>query len=835
MSAARTPPCDVVCTTFRGVSPTPAHVDTHTWADFVCQVLPALVASTRRDPQDASDKARAVAKKRFAGFVLAPVYGRRVDSAVGAHTALAIDVDALPGNDLRALLKQAKRLGACAVYETPSSTDDAPRVRVIAALRRPLPPAQVPAARLALAAALGLDPEACGTARALPASQVMFAGRFRSDRERGIWTYEGNAWRPPSVRTQERPASRDPVGESQRLRSRGTAVPGAFPFDAPPDLSAVGSCVPPAGTDGDRHLLVRALGGWLARRGYSPEAVAEAVRLHIPASDPAERATQALDAARRVLAGLESPGWDALSAWADLYGRGRKTLKRLEAACRDPREPEGWGAEGLGAAAVWSEWWARYWPRLQARSAATASYHGKRSAAKAERAAANAAALAESAPGLDGLECDDEGRPLGTVDNTIRCVRHFLGHALGLDVATGAAVLLESVRLDRGPGETLEPGPWRDMYTTRMQAALNRLRIRHAYAGDTRSAVYAVASERPIDVLGDWLRALAGAWDGKARVDGALARYWRADDEPLTTVVSRIMLLGIAARGLHPGCELHTVPVLIGQQGCGKSSSLKALMWGERANWPDPTAAHGYGAGRRYCGSKLEIGKKDALASIRGHLVWELAELASVKRADIDDVKAWITQSADTFRPPFAHEDVTYQRTVAPIANVNPDSTGHVVINRDTSGGRRWAPVRVAPGYVWDESSTHRLGVREAELIRDREQLLGEAARRVLDGEPWHPTAAEAALLAPAVAEVSEDPTRGDPWYAPIARWARAQDARKGFAIAAVFHSALDMVDVAKHSRGEALRIAHVLRDLGYVCGAPNNGVRKWRKMEAGT
>jgi predicted P-loop ATPase len=364
-----------------------------------------------------------------------------------------------------------------------------------------------------------------------------------------------------------------------------------------------------------------------------------------------------------------------------------------------------------------------------------------------------------------------------------------------------------------------------------MQAALNRLRIRHAYASDTRNAVYAVASERPIDVLGDWLRRLAEEWDGEPRVDGALAYYWRAEAGPLTTAVSRVMLLGVAARGLKPGCELHTVPVLIGAQGCGKSSSLKALMWGARANWPDPTAAHGYGAGRRYCGSKLEIGKKDALASIRGHLVWELAELASVKRADIDDVKAWITQSADTFRPPFAHEDVTYQRTVAPIANVNPDSTGHVVINRDTSGGRRWAPVRVAPGYVYEDARTHRLGVREAELIRDREQLLGEAARRVLDGEQWHPTDAEAALLAPAVAEVSEDPTRSDPWYAPIAKWARGQS--KPFAIAAVFHSALDMVDVAKHSRGEALRIAHVLRDLGYVCGAPNNGVRKWRKAEA--
>jgi predicted P-loop ATPase len=210
-------------------------------------------------------------------------------------------------------------------------------------------------------------------------------------------------------------------------------------------------------------------------------------------------------------------------------------------------------------------------------------------------------------------------------------------------------------------------------------------------------------------------------------------------------------------------------------------------------------------------------------------LIWELGELASVKRADVDQIKAFLTQRSDTFRPPYAHEDVRYERTVAFVGNVNPEKTGYVIVNRDATGGRRWMPVHVAPGFVERDVSTHGLCVDVPALERDGAQLLGEAAARVLGGEEWHPTEAEKALLAPAVDAVSEDPVRDDPWYAPLRKWARARG-EKPFAIGEAFAQALDMPDASKHSRGEALRIAHVLRDLGYVCGAPKNGARKWSK-----
>jgi hypothetical protein len=305
---------------------------------------------------------RARAKTALPGFVLAPVEGRRNEENTGEHTALVIDVDALAGEGpeaLQTLLARCERY-TCTVYETPSSTDEAPRVRVIAALGERIQPGAVPAARRAFAEALGLDPERCGTAGALPASQVMFAGRVRGTRERGLWTFEGELWCPPVAAAA--PPRRERTRVAPTPRAPRASAPGAFPFDAPPDLSAIAKHVPPPGVDGDRHLLVRGLGGWLGRRGYAPEAIAEAVRLQIPSNDPGERAAQARDAADRVRADLEAPGWEALSAWAERYGKGASTLRRLERACRDPREPEGFGG-------VWSEWWAENWPRIEARFA----------------------------------------------------------------------------------------------------------------------------------------------------------------------------------------------------------------------------------------------------------------------------------------------------------------------------------------------------------------------------------------------------------------------------------------------------------------------------------
>lgn len=820
-------PHAVTCALFRGVRKQVVRtISEQPWIDFVADTLPELLDTESPEPADASQSAWDASKRRLTGLVLAPVDGARSDAATGEHTALVIDVDKLPGGR-SAFLKACKRY-QCAVYESPTSGErgNSDRLRVIAALAAPLPKALVRAARRAFAEDLGLDPHASGVSKADAASQVMFIGRIGGTRERKLWVCEGSVWQPP--------ADLAPLESDAAPRGAADAPGVGFRWadrdadELPPVPAELIAAIEPkpGGTRYGGRDLMRGLGGYWARQGYAPDAIAEAARV-LPSDQPDKRATEAREAALDYYCGTaNTAGPEAVVRHlTNQRGEsvGRTVLAALDESYVPPRWAVRWGEIALRqvkAGAKRTAWRVGLieWAGLCAPRSL------RRECVRAE----NAAALAEEAPGLDGLETDDEARPLGTIDNIVRCVAHLLGHALALDTLTGSIVLTESVRLERGPGETLEAGPWQDYCTTLVQAALNRLRMRHAYAGDVRAGVFAVARRRPIDVLGDWLRGLAERWDGTPRVDGALAEYWRAADDALSSAVSRVMMLGIAARGLRPGCRLETVPVLIGAQGCGKTTSLQALVWGLKRHSPGEL---GYGAERRYCASKIQIGSKDAMASIRGHLVWELGELASVRRADVDEVKAFLTQRADTFRPPYAHEDVRYERSVSFIGNLNPEKSGHVIVNRDTTGGRRWAPVRVAPQYVQADPKTHHLGVRVDAIAEDHEQLLGEAAARVLGGEQWHPTDAEVAIIAPAVDAVSDDPVRDDPWFGLVRRWTRDRTSTKPFTTAQVFAGALDIPDAGKYSRSESLRLATILRELGYT-SRPSNGARRWERVE---
>lgn len=611
------------------------------------------------------------------------------------------------------------------------------------------------------------------------------------------WCVLGGTQRLDASELEQTRAKRRAVGGA--IVRRALAKPGDFDFDAEPNLSAITACVPPAGQDGERHVLVRALGGWLARRGYTPEAIARAVRNQIPSRDPAERAKQARMAAEQARRGLEAPGWDALERWCSSGWGNASTLPELERATRDPREPEGFAASGE----CWSTWWARaYGPDGWVTRWASRGRRGPgrppkalaqaNAEARANRRAENAAALAAVAPGL-ALDTDDDGRPYGTPDNLAQLVNHLLGHALALDVAMGRVFLTEEVRLSSslGADDVLAAGAWRDEYTVVLQCEMNRgARMRHAYSGDVHNAVSLVAARRPINIHGEWLQGLAERWDGTPRVDEALSTYWKAEDDAVSRATSRIFLLSIAARAFTPGAQVDTVPVLIGTQGCGKSQSLRALMLGAaRAELDDLP----YEAARRHSASPLQIGHKDAMSNIQGVLVWELAELASMRRADLDATKAFITQCADTFRPSYGRNPVTFKRQTVFVGTVNPDESGHVVVNRDDTGGRRWLPVRVGQ-------------VDLAAIERDQEQLLGEAAARVLGGEQHWPTEAEATVLAPAVAEVTEDTTAMHPWASSIATWLKKQ--KKEFTFADVY---------LRLGIGEAQQDVKGSRDIGNI------------------
>lgn len=308
-------------TTFRGAKDnTPSVLAPVAWQAFV-EWIAERAAAQYPAPRSNTKAARDAAKARLLAFVCAPFSGSRSNDTVGDHTALACDVDAVP--DLDALLEACSRF-RCVVYESPSSTDAAPRLRIIAALAKPYPAYAAPEARAAFARELGLDPLASGVSKAAAPAQIMFIGGFKGTPQRRTWDFDGAVWTPPEPGTA---LELGPVG--------GEPSEPLYGASYIPDLSRLTAEIEPEEPGGLRRGgrdVSRALGGWLARRGYHPDAIADAVMQYVPSDQPDVRAEQARETAEQFYAGdARAAGHSALE---ERFGS--EVMAELEDAVTDP-------------------------------------------------------------------------------------------------------------------------------------------------------------------------------------------------------------------------------------------------------------------------------------------------------------------------------------------------------------------------------------------------------------------------------------------------------------------------------------------------------------------
>lgn len=265
-----------------------------------------------------------------------------VNANVTEHTALAVDVDTL---DLPATLTRLQTLGVAAmVYETASSTVEAPRVRILAPTSRPFTPDAIKQTRRAFAEVLGIGPGQ-GVESAEAWAQLSFAGRLKGTPPRRVWMFEGapvNVDALPPPRLAWKPERPD------------VDLPPLPRLDGPPDaraaalVHALTEHWEGPGGNPNRRPMLRALGGYLARRGWDDDQIAAAALALPTIRSPERKLALVIDAARQARRDPEgTAGWSSLVAWNP------SAAQSIEACAKDPREPAGWPG-------VWSEWWARY-------------------------------------------------------------------------------------------------------------------------------------------------------------------------------------------------------------------------------------------------------------------------------------------------------------------------------------------------------------------------------------------------------------------------------------------------------------------------------------------
>ena len=87
----------------------------------------------------------------------------------------------------------------------------------------------------------------------------------------------------------------------------------------------------------------------------------------------------------------------------------------------------------------------------------------------------------------------------------------------------------------------------------------------------------ALLNGRCVDPFMEWLENLPG-WDGQMRLDTVLGILFGAEPTRLNQWASRYLFLGAIQRCCMPGSKLDEVPVLIGNQGMGKSAYARNAL-----------------------------------------------------------------------------------------------------------------------------------------------------------------------------------------------------------------------------------------------------------------
>jgi len=252
--------------------------------------------------------------------------------------------------------------------------------------------------------------------------------------------------------------------------------------------------------------------------------------------------------------------------------------------------------------------------------------------------------------------------------------------------------------------------------------AMLRVWVSNTYGRDftekhVRDAVTTMAVENPFNPIVEMLADAEANWDRVKRLDRMAVDYFGCPDTRLNTQCVRKTMIAAVARARNPGCKFDTILVLESPEGWNKSSAW-AILAGE-GNFSD----------ERIIGHA----SREVVEQLAGIWIHENADLAGMKKAEVETVKAYASRAVDRARPAYGHFLVEQPRHSIEIGTTNSDK-----YLQSQTGNRRFWPLRME----------RRIDL--AALRAVRLQLWGEAAAAqtageslVLDEDLWGAAAIE--------------------------------------------------------------------------------------------
>lgn len=215
---------------------------------------------------------------------------------------------------------------------------------------------------------------------------------------------------------------------------------------------------------------------------------------------------------------------------------------------------------------------------------------------------------------------------------------------------------------------------WRDADTAQLKSIID---IRYlAFSSRNHDVAFTkAADDRHFHPVRDYLNSLP-EWDGVKRVEDLFIKYLQAEDTEYVRTVTRKTFAAAVARIYVPGIKFDCVPVLDGDQGIGKSTIVKDLVSPE---YYSETL------------SLTDMDDKSGAEKLQGFWAVEIGELAGMKKADIEKVKAFLSTCDDKYRPSYGRVVESHPRQCIIIATVNGER-GYL---RDITGNRRFWVIKL--------------------------------------------------------------------------------------------------------------------------------------------